>query len=116
MQEVCRNDRASLTFFQSLRRAVRLAFGLSSSASSSSSSGGDRYPCTLTGDLLDSTRRAAAVITGGSSSKAGSSSSSSRAGSKGGGVDSVRAAAGKAVDPDSPGVQGYPHSITFFVT
>lgn len=95
LQEACRNDRAGLTYLQSLRRAVRLAFGLDPSSSSSS---GDKYPCTLTGDLLDTTRRAAAALTGGSGS-------SRSGGVKGGGVDSIRAAEGKAVDPDSPGKQ-----------
>jgi hypothetical protein len=110
LQEACRNDRASLTLLQRLRRLVRLAFGLSLAAGSSSSSSGEPYPCTLAGELLDGTRQAAAAITGGSSrdaaagSRGGSGSGRVRPGA---GVDSVAAAKGAAgastLDPDSPG-------------
>jgi hypothetical protein len=106
LQEACRNDRASLTLLQRLRRLVRLAFGLSLAGSSSSS---EPYPCTLAGELLDGTRQAAAAITGGSSRDAAAGSRGGSGGRvrAGAGVDSVAAAKGAAgastLDPDSPG-------------
>jgi hypothetical protein len=108
LQEACRNDRASLTLLQRLRRLVRLAFGLSLAGSSSSSSS-EAYPCTLAGELLDGTRQAAAAITGGSSRDAAAGSRGGSGGRvrAGAGVDSVAAAKGAAgastLDPDSPG-------------
>lgn len=101
LQKACRNERVSLSFLQSIRQAVRLAFGLSPNSSSSSGGEGGKYPCTLTGDSLDSTWLAAAVITGGSSSRGTGSSCSSRGSSKGAGVDST-AARNTALDLDLP--------------